>query len=74
MSVIAEPKSFACSVLSVPASQFCTLVRPLFCNANCRTVHDRGSKFLKRWMDFLESNADLRYPNVSDVLGSQAAD
>ncbi|KAK7188101.1 hypothetical protein DPSP01_001642 [Paraphaeosphaeria sporulosa] len=26
----------------------------------------RGSKFLKAWMDFLEENADLRYPNISD--------
>ncbi|KEZ44419.1 hypothetical protein SAPIO_CDS3417 [Scedosporium apiospermum] len=25
----------------------------------------RGSKFLKRWMDFLEDNADLRYPDIS---------
>lgn len=27
----------------------------------------RGSKFLKRWMEFLEEHADLRYPNVSDI-------
>ncbi|KAF2502212.1 DNA-binding protein SMUBP-2 [Lophium mytilinum] len=27
----------------------------------------RGSPFLKRWMQFLEDHADLRYPNVSDV-------
>ncbi|OCK84972.1 P-loop containing nucleoside triphosphate hydrolase protein [Lepidopterella palustris CBS 459.81] len=27
----------------------------------------RGSKFLKKWMEFLEENADLRYPNVSDL-------
>ena len=33
-------------------------------NAN---VADRGSKFLKRWMSFLEENADLRYPNVADL-------
>ncbi|TKA43950.1 hypothetical protein B0A49_12796 [Cryomyces minteri] len=26
-----------------------------------------GSAFLKRWMDFLEANADLRYPALSDV-------
>ncbi|KAH8910955.1 P-loop containing nucleoside triphosphate hydrolase protein [Coniochaeta sp. PMI_546] len=25
----------------------------------------RGSPFLKRWMEFLEENADLRYPDVS---------
>lgn len=30
-------------------------------------VHLRGSKFLKSWMDFLEENADLRYPNLADV-------
>ncbi|KAI4737866.1 DNA helicase [Aureobasidium sp. EXF-12298] len=28
----------------------------------------RGSKFLKSWMEFLEENADLRYPDVDDVL------
>ncbi|THY20371.1 DNA helicase [Aureobasidium pullulans] len=28
----------------------------------------RGSKFLKSWMDFLEENADLRYPDLDDVL------
>ncbi|KAJ4305735.1 hypothetical protein N0V90_001266 [Kalmusia sp. IMI 367209] len=27
----------------------------------------RGSKFLKAWMDFLEENADLRYPNIAEV-------
>lgn len=27
----------------------------------------RGSPFLKRWMDFLEDQADLRYPNVADL-------
>jgi DNA polymerase alpha-associated DNA helicase A len=30
-------------------------------------VHCRGSKFLRNWMDFLEENADLRYPNLADV-------
>jgi hypothetical protein len=30
-------------------------------------VHLRGSKFLKSWMEFLEENADLRYPNLADV-------
>ncbi|KAG9965145.1 DNA helicase, partial [Aureobasidium melanogenum] len=28
----------------------------------------RGSKFLKSWMEFLEGNADLRYPDLDDVL------
>jgi len=28
----------------------------------------RGSKFLKHWMDFLEEHADLRYPDVNEVL------
>ncbi|KAK3695390.1 P-loop containing nucleoside triphosphate hydrolase protein [Podospora appendiculata] len=27
----------------------------------------RGSKFLSRWMSFLEDNADLRYPDVSSL-------
>ncbi|OIW35059.1 DNA helicase [Coniochaeta ligniaria NRRL 30616] len=27
----------------------------------------RGSPFLKRWMEFLEENADLRYPDVSTL-------
>ncbi|KAL6828611.1 P-loop containing nucleoside triphosphate hydrolase protein [Trichoderma camerunense] len=27
----------------------------------------RGSKFLKRWMEFLEENADLRYPDIAEV-------
>ncbi|EAT81858.2 hypothetical protein SNOG_10464 [Parastagonospora nodorum SN15] len=30
-------------------------------------VHLRGSRFLKSWMEFLEENADLRYPNLADV-------
>ncbi|KAL7818121.1 P-loop containing nucleoside triphosphate hydrolase protein [Trichoderma aethiopicum] len=27
----------------------------------------KGSKFLKKWMDFLEEHADLRYPDVAEV-------
>ncbi|ETI20183.1 hypothetical protein G647_08217 [Cladophialophora carrionii CBS 160.54] len=27
----------------------------------------RGSPFLKRWMKFLEDNADLRYPTIDDL-------
>lgn len=27
----------------------------------------RGSKFLKKWMEFLEENADLRYPDIAEV-------
>lgn len=27
----------------------------------------RGGKFLKRWMEFLEENADLRYPDPSEL-------
>ncbi|PHH74524.1 hypothetical protein CDD83_4557 [Cordyceps sp. RAO-2017] len=27
----------------------------------------RGSKFLKKWMEFLEDNADLRYPDLATV-------
>ncbi|KAI9166943.1 DNA polymerase alpha-associated DNA helicase A [Paramyrothecium foliicola] len=30
----------------------------------------RGSKFLKAWMDFLEDNADLRYPDMSTLGGN----
>lgn len=29
--------------------------------------HNRGSSFLKKWMDFLEEHADLRYPDSSTV-------
>lgn len=28
---------------------------------------NRGSKFLKRWMEFLEDNADLRYPDLASL-------
>ncbi|KAJ6093432.1 hypothetical protein N7486_008721 [Penicillium sp. IBT 16267x] len=28
----------------------------------------RGSTFLKHWMDYLEENADLRYPDAGDLL------
>ncbi|KAJ5724497.1 hypothetical protein N7493_006225 [Penicillium malachiteum] len=28
----------------------------------------RGSPFLKHWMDYLEENADLRYPDAGDLL------
>ncbi|KAL1968382.1 hypothetical protein VTN77DRAFT_1911 [Rasamsonia byssochlamydoides] len=28
----------------------------------------RGSRFLKHWMDFLEENADLRYPDASELM------
>jgi len=27
----------------------------------------RGSAFLKRWMKFLEDNADLRYPSLDEL-------
>ncbi|KAL9108005.1 MAG: hypothetical protein Q9187_008353, partial [Circinaria calcarea] len=27
----------------------------------------RGSQFLKRWITFLEENADLRYPDIADL-------
>lgn len=30
-------------------------------------MENRGSKFLNQWMAFLEENADLRYPNLSDL-------
>jgi hypothetical protein len=31
----------------------------------------RGSAFLKQWMEYLEENADLRYPNLADVYDEQ---
>lgn len=27
----------------------------------------KGSKFLKRWMQYLEAEADLRYPDLADL-------
>jgi DNA polymerase alpha-associated DNA helicase A len=27
----------------------------------------RGSKFLKRWMEYLEESSDLRYPSVASL-------
>jgi DNA polymerase alpha-associated DNA helicase A len=30
----------------------------------------RGSKFLKSWMAFLEENADLRYPDASELFNA----
>lgn len=35
--------------------------------SNIANVLLRGSRFLKQWMDHLEENADLRYPNLADV-------
>ena len=29
----------------------------------------KGSKFLKRWMEFLEKEADLRYPDIGELQG-----
>ena len=31
------------------------------------TCTPSGSQFLKAWMGFLEEQADLRYPNLSEV-------
>jgi DNA polymerase alpha-associated DNA helicase A len=28
----------------------------------------RGSKFLKDWMEHLEENADLRYPDLASLV------
>ena len=30
----------------------------------------KGSEFLKKWMEHLEGEADLRYPNVADLQES----
>jgi DNA polymerase alpha-associated DNA helicase A len=40
--------------------------RSLIVIGDSETV-SKGSKFLKRWMDYLEENADLRYPDIADV-------
>lgn len=55
---------------------YCTCVRPQgFEKGECLELIGyrfcgiySGSKFLKSWMDFLEENADLRYPDLDDVL------
>lgn len=31
------------------------------------SISGRGGKFLKRWMEFLQENGDLRYPDVDEV-------
>jgi len=41
-------------------------------SADCLLETYSGSKFLKSWMDFLEENADLRYPNLDDILHTGA--
>ncbi|KAK4659423.1 hypothetical protein QC762_110050 [Podospora pseudocomata] len=33
----------------------------------------KGSKFLKKWMEFLEENADLRYPDLASLTAAAAA-
>lgn len=41
-----------------------------FWGLECILIHDldfRGSPFLKKWIEFLEEEADLRYPNVADL-------
>ena len=40
-------------------------------SADCLLETYSGSKFLKSWMDFLEENADLRYPNLDDILHTE---
>ncbi|KAK4673234.1 hypothetical protein QC763_110050 [Podospora pseudopauciseta] len=32
----------------------------------------KGSKFLKKWMEFLEENADLRYPDLASLTAAAA--
>ena len=34
---------------------------------NVANVSFRGSAFLNQWMEYLEENADLRYPNLTEV-------
>ena len=41
--------------------------------ADCGVLWERrGSQFLRRWMDFLEENADLRYPDVAVLAEDDA--
>lgn len=47
-----------------PRRQLCVI-------ADGETV-GRGSAFLKKWIDFLEREADLRYPDVSGLQGVEA--
>lgn len=35
-----------------------------------RELDYSGSAFLRRWMEFLEQHADLRYPSLADVSGA----
>ena len=41
--------------------------RPIILLVLTYLVVYRGSKFLKQWMEFLEENADLRYPDVASL-------
>lgn len=40
---------------------------------DCRTKtknKNRGSTFLKRWMEYLEDEADLRYPDLASLTAT----
>lgn len=63
-----------------PASHTCSTprCRSRLVTASAALTHSntanallRGSAFLKQWMEYLEENADLRYPNLADVYDEQ---
>ncbi|KAK0656682.1 P-loop containing nucleoside triphosphate hydrolase protein [Cercophora newfieldiana] len=65
---IASPDFFSFSLLFAPLDTV-AMTRPkrsLTVIGDSETVK-RGSAFLKKWMEFLEKNADLRYPDVSSL-------
>ena len=60
-----RPKRHLCVIGdSETVGKYALLVPPTTVPA---LIPKRGSKFLKRWMSFLEEHADLRYPNISDL-------
>ena len=59
LTVIGDSETVKRYVYSL-ADSFCTLFL-------CLLTPHRGGPFLKSWMEFLEDNADLRYPDASAV-------
>lgn len=59
----AEPPS--CSFSSTRVSG--RVLSPPYDGVLLMRLYHRGSSFLKKWMQFLEDNADLRYPDLSTV-------
>ncbi|KAI9761255.1 MAG: hypothetical protein M4579_001175 [Chaenotheca gracillima] len=56
-------------LLAADAIKALAMTRPKrhLCVVGDAETVSRGSPFLKRWMAFLEENADLRYPDVADL-------